>query len=122
MIKNAAEARELTKQYPDIPDRDDELQYREAIGYLSGMEDPAVKGLVEALGRLKDGHETCQKCEGDGRLWADGKAHYSTYQGKTIPCSHCAGNGETVADSREIASNALAHYRESLGHHQPRGE
>lgn len=46
----------------------------------------------------------------DGRLWADGKAHYPTYKGPTNSCGACRGSGTTAANSQEISKDALSEY------------
>ena len=42
--------------------------------------------------------EICNRCEGNGRLWADGKAHLSTYKGETILCGYCGGTGKVTKE------------------------
>lgn len=106
MIKNAAEAREIVEQFKSaIHERFRQAcskAYFLAEGYLSGMEDPAVKaleGLLERnLERMKLINGPDKKC-----------CH--------INVGICA-NHSLIHETEEF----LAHYRESLSHHQPRGE
>lgn len=40
--------------------------------------------------------EGCRRCEGNGALWADGKAHLPSYNGATVRCPECGGDGRTI--------------------------
>ena len=52
--------------------------------------------------------ECCPRCEGSGRLWADGKAHHQHEQVDTISCGNCGGSGRILPeDAQVIASKAL---------------
>ena len=37
--------------------------------------------------------ELCRRCEGEGSLWEDGKAHSPNFKGPTKPCPYCDGDG-----------------------------
>ena len=53
----------------------------------------------------------CRTCEGNGRMYADGRAHYPSENAPTIACGHCGGSGHVAADFealREIARSAIA--------------
>jgi len=51
--------------------------------------------------------ECCPRCEGKGRLWADGKAHFPYERVDTIPCGRCGGSGRILPDAQSIARQAL---------------
>ena len=38
-------------------------------------------------------HDVCSRCEGEGRLWADGLAHYYDPNRPTKACPNCDGTG-----------------------------
>lgn len=38
--------------------------------------------------------EICHRCEGEGKLWADGLAHSPNWKGETISCGYCGGSGK----------------------------
>ena len=38
-------------------------------------------------------HTRCSRCEGEGRLWADGQAHHYSETRPTKPCPNCDGTG-----------------------------
>ena len=65
----------------------------------------AMRKALEAIAD-NDG-ESCQRCEGNGRLWADGQAHPPAYDGLTRACPSCDGKGRTYLDVKEIARAAL---------------
>jgi len=68
-----------------------------------------IKQLVEALEQISENEgECCRRCEGDGRLWADGKPHYPTEQVDTVPCGNCGGSGRIYPDVKDIADTAIA--------------
>lgn len=54
---------------------------------------------------------TCKRCEGEGRLWADGKAHYAFEKIATVDCPLCGGTGQMGPDVDAIA-RALDEQRE----------
>ena len=35
----------------------------------------------------------CNRCEGNGQLWADRKVHTANYRGPTMDCPNCGGTG-----------------------------
>jgi hypothetical protein len=67
------------------------------------------EAIREAAKKITDNcRQTCSKCEGDGRLWADGKSHYFSENRPTVECGHCGGKGEVnVAPTNEIESLCL---------------
>lgn len=72
------------------------------------------KALVSACEEIA-GLETecCSRCEGGGRIWADGKPHFPHEQAGTIPCGSCGGSGRILPDdAQEIAEAALARNKE----------
>jgi len=76
----------------------------------------ALPELIEALETIRDAKDSCcHTCEGNGRVWADGKCHVPSYGGPTIPCPPCQGSGRileyTLDDVQRIAAEALAHAR-----------
>ena len=40
----------------------------------------------------------CRRCEGGGRLYADGKPHPFGDNARTIPCPECDGEGRIVIE------------------------
>lgn len=66
--------------------------------------------LLEALREIAESEsECCPRCEGDGRLWADGKAHYPSEQVDTILCGNCGGSGRLQPENaQDIAQAAIA--------------
>ena len=50
----------------------------------------------------------CGKCEGNGRLWADGKAHYHSDTRPTIDCPACGGSGKDLTGTVESLRTKLA--------------
>ena len=57
--------------------------------------------LVAALEEIRDLEtDCCSRCEGDGRLWADGH---------TISCGNCGGSGRILPENaQDIAAEAIA--------------
>ena len=55
-----------------------------------------------------DSHDICSRCEGDGQLWADGKAHYPMCGLPTRNCPNCDGTGRVLSgnEGRAIARAA----------------
>ena len=52
--------------------------------------------------------DCCPRCEGNGRLYADGKTHLISENADTIHCGNCGGSGRILPeDAQEIASEAL---------------
>jgi hypothetical protein len=56
MINSAKEAIEIASNPPTDDERDDNLEWKYAIGYLAGMKSPEVKALVEALHEANTKH------------------------------------------------------------------
>lgn len=64
--------------------------------------------LVEALKLILDDEGShCTRCDGNGKLWADGQAHYQSYTGATINCGECGGSGRIYPDIKEQIREAL---------------
>lgn len=64
------------------------------------------KKALEEIAELET--DCCSRCEGGGRLWADGKAHNQSEQVDTILCGNCGGSGRILPeDAQIIASEAL---------------
>jgi len=65
----------------------------------------AVKddGLAESA----DEYECCRRCDGNGSVYADGKAHCYSEHAATMPCPDCGGEGR-------IKMDAVANYRAAL--------
>ena len=73
----------------------------------------ALKGIADIA---NDAGECCHRCEGNGRLWADGQAHYPSYNGPTIACPQCGGVGRFPEVSMgDIASAATDAIRKAEG-------
>lgn len=76
---------------------------------------PQTEAWFEAVNILKDALENiasnegtcCMRCEGNGKLWADGQSHYPSYEGPTVNCGHCGGEGRLYEDLQGIAIDAL---------------
>lgn len=66
--------------------------------------------LVEALEEIRDLEtECCSRCEGNGRLYVDGKGHLLSENAETILCGNCGGSGRILPENaQEIAEAALA--------------
>ncbi len=76
----------------------------------------ALPELIEACDRIAGAESlACQRCEGNGRLWADGRCHYPNYESPTTWCPNCQGVGRipdmTIEEIQEVAAAALAHAR-----------
>lgn len=71
---------------------------------------PVFEKIKAALEEIRDGERTCcPRCEGNGKLWADGKAHYPSENVDTINCGNCGGSGYLQPENaQEIAEQALA--------------
>lgn len=56
-----------------------------------------------------DAHDVCRRCEGEGRLWADGQAHYYDANRPTKACPECDGDGRVPSgdEGRAIAKSAV---------------
>lgn len=69
----------------------------------------AVTTMRGALDEIADSEGVCcQRCEGNGRLWADGKAHHPNENMPTRPCPPCDGEGRIYPDLKQIAIDAMA--------------
>lgn len=68
------------------------------------------KDLLEALEQIRDLEtECCSRCEGNGRLYADGKAHLPSENADTILCGNCGGSGRILPEvAQDIAEAAIA--------------
>ena len=42
---------------------------------------------------IEENQDLCSRCEGNGKLWADGQSHFHHYEGRTILCGECGGSG-----------------------------
>ena len=67
----------------------------------------AYAELVAACNEFFVTKEDCQRCEGSGKLWADGKAHFPNHDGPLAACPDCQGTGEVPAQGDRI-QRALA--------------
>lgn len=58
-----------------------------------------------------DAHDVCSRCEGEGRLWADGKAHHPLEYLPTKACPECGGDGRVLSgnEGRDVATEAQKH-------------
>jgi hypothetical protein len=73
------------------------------------------KDFREALEAIaSDEGESCGRCEGNGKLWADGKAHYPSYDGPTVNCGRCGGEGRISPDLKQIAIDVLDKHTEMV--------
>ena len=83
-----------------------EVFWAASFGYR--LRDEEVRRLREALEEIaNDEGEACQRCEGNGKLWADGKAHLPSHNGALINCGECGGSGRIHRDLQDIAYTAL---------------
>lgn len=71
--------------------------------------------LAEALKQIAEGETSCcPRCEGNGRLYADGKAHYMSEGAPTIFCGNCGGSGRLQPENaQEIAGVVLVDARKA---------
>jgi len=60
--------------------------------------------LKEILGERMLEKEYCHRCGGNGRLWADGKAHRPSYNGETVLCGECGGSGSRYPDFDDLSN------------------
>lgn len=67
------------------------------------------KKIVESLEQIRDLEtDCCSRCEGEGNIYADGKAHYMSENAPTILCGNCGGSGRILPeDAQDIAEQAL---------------
>lgn len=105
------------EKWPDTSPPYEHWEYAGAEMFLSGLSQgrKEAEGLVAALVKIEEGYESCSRCGGDGRLWADGQKHYATFTGPTVPCGSCGGTGEISPNANEIAREALSAYRSKTG-------
>jgi len=82
--------------------------------YLSPLEERIIaleaenKRLKEALEAIAENEgECCQRCEGNGRVWADGRAHHPNEDVAQMRCGKCGGEGRIYQDLQSIAADAL---------------
>ena len=94
------------KSYRDLTPRlSMSLKYKPYIVHAINSHEK-LKTALEQIRDLET--ECCPRCEGNGRLYADGKAHLPSYQGDTIPCGSCGGSGRILPeDAQEIAQQAI---------------
>ena len=72
---------------------------------MSKARDDLIALIADAI---SDNWESCRICEGDGRMYADGKAHYVSENAPTRPCFNCEGTGKVMAEDIEVAvANAI---------------
>jgi len=66
--------------------------------------------LLSALKEIRDLEtECCPRCEGNGRLYADGKAHLLSENADTVFCGNCGGSGRILPENaQDIAEAAIA--------------
>ena len=66
--------------------------------------------LLAALEQIRDLEtECCSRCEGNGRLYADGKAHLLSENADTVFCGNCGGSGRILPENaQDIAEAAIA--------------
>lgn len=66
------------------------------------MNEEQIRMMTEALEKIANpGISCCYRCEGNGRLWADGKAHHPLYNGPTTACPNCDGQGSIPEENPE---------------------
>lgn len=94
-------------------DKELQIKVRKLCGIIDRAE-AARKDLLEALKQIRDLEtECCHRCEGEGNLYADGKAHYMSENAPTIPCGSCGGSGRILPeDAQDIAEAALTKEKE----------
>lgn len=69
---------------------------------------PREERLEAALREIADLEDSlCQRCEGNGRLYADGRAHYPSEGAETRSCPICGGAGR-IYDTEAAQMIALA--------------
>ncbi len=71
-------------------------------------DDPRLEQAREALKKIANLEDSpCHRCEGNGRLYADGRAHYYSEGAATVACPICGGTGR-ICDTEEAKRIALA--------------
>ena len=69
-------------------------------------ENEEYKTALETIRDLET--DCCHRCEGNGRLYADGKSHLVIENAPTILCGNCGGSGRILPeDAQDIAGQAL---------------
>lgn len=101
--KLLAENAELKKLLADSVDH---AEHDAAAFRINQLEAENAR-LRAALEEIADGGDSCNRCEGEGSLWADGKAHYAYHTGATVACPNCGGLGRLIEDAEKIAKQAL---------------
>lgn len=56
------------------------------------------EGLLAKLAALGRESCVCSRCEGNGAVYADGKAHYMSEHAPSKPCPECDGSGKHFGD------------------------
>lgn len=62
------------------------------------MNDDILLTSEECAEIVHDAQNMCSRCEGCGRLWADGMAHYYDHNRPTRTCPVCGGTGLVSGD------------------------
>jgi len=80
-----------------------------AVGGADGEVDMTPAELAALVGRIDEAltPTCCRRCSGEGRLWADGKAHYHSDTRPTVACGACGGAGEIPGGDLVLARAAL---------------
>ena len=74
---------------------------KDVLGYIERL-----RAALEEIRDLED--SCCPRCEGNGLLYADGKAHLLIENATTIACGKCGGTGRILpVDARDIAEHGL---------------
>ena len=68
-----------------------------------------VAALVTALEEIRDAEDRCcPRCEGNGTVYADGKAHLLSEGAPTMLCGQCGGGGRLQPENaQDVAAAAL---------------
>lgn len=67
-----------------------------------------IAGLVEAIKNSLDTDDyPCPDCEGEGRVYGDGKRHYFFERVATIACARCSGTGTLPTSRADVLKTAL---------------
>ena len=112
LLKQQPPASEFTKRVRILLTTQDRTAVVQDAYDLCGRLDRAEasnKDLLTALEQIRDLEtECCPRCEGNGRLYADGKAHHVSENADTIFCGNCGGSGRILPDNaQEIAEAAM---------------
>lgn len=87
-------------------------QAREIIGELEVLRVELGVGKIREI--IDNQTEICHRCEGEGKLWADGRAHSPNYKGETITCGYCGGSGRISKDIDLVQSFLTAYTKGEL--------